>query len=169
MAELGVDMILTGDDFGTQRGMMVSPELWRKYFKPRMRSLFLELKRIRPELKIAYHSCGTILPIIPDLVEIGLDVLNPIQPAALGMDLGALKKEYGRELAFFGGVDEQQVLPFGTPAEVEEEVQLRIKQAGADGGFILAPSHNIQPDTPLANILAFFNAARKHGKYPLAM
>jgi len=167
LVELGVDMVWAGDDFGTQRGMLVSPDLWRRFFKPRMQRLFRALKAVNPAVKIAYHSCGSILPIIPDLIEIGLDVLNPIQPKAQGMDLGALKKAYGRELAFFGGVDEQEVLPFGSPEEVEAEVRLRIRQAGAGGGFILGPAHNIQPDTPLQNVRAFFRAAREHGTYPL--
>jgi len=167
LVELGVDMVWAGDDFGTQRGMLVSPDLWRRFFKPRMQRLFRALKAVNPAVKIAYHSCGSILPIIPDLIEIGLDVLNPIQPKAQGMDLGALKKAYGRELAFFGGVDEQEVLPFGSPEAGEAEVRLRIRQAGAGGGFILGPAHNIQPDTPLQNVRAFFRAAREHGTYPL--
>jgi len=167
MVRLGADMIWTGDDFGTQRAMLVSPELWRKHFKPRMRCLFRALKATNPKVKIAYHSCGSILPIIPDLIDIGLEVLNPIQPGAQGMDLGRLKGEYGQRLAFFGGVDEQTILPFGTPDQVAEEVRLRVRQAAAGGGFIIAPAHNIQPDTPLANIHAFFEAVRRWGRYPL--
>lgn len=167
MVELGVNMIWTGDDFGTQKGMMISPELWRKIFKPRMHYIFKELKIANPKIKIAYHSCGSILPIIPDLIEIGLDVLNPIQPQAKGMDLGKLKKEFGDKLVFFGGVDEQRVLPFGNTKEVEEEVKLRIAQAGNRGGFIIAPAHNIQPDTPLKNIYIYFKAIKKYGTYPL--
>lgn len=167
MVELGVDMIWTGDDFGTQKGMMISPRLWRKVFKPRMEYIFKELKKINPKVKIAYHSCGSILPIIPDLIEIGLDVLNPVQPQAKGMDLGRLKQEFGDKLVFFGGVDEQRVLPFGNTQEIEEEVKLRIAQAGKGGGFIIAPAHNIQPDTPLQNIYAYFEAIKKYGTYPL--
>ncbi|GAI13203.1 unnamed protein product, partial [marine sediment metagenome] len=142
MVELGVDMICTGDDFGTQKGMMISPELWGRVFKPRMQYVFEELRRIDPTIKIAYHSCGSILPIIPDLIEIGLDVFNPIQPRAKNMDLGKLKKKFEDRLIFFGGVDEQRVLPFGNTGQVKEEVKLRIAQAGKKGGFIIAPSHN---------------------------
>jgi uroporphyrinogen decarboxylase len=167
MVELGVDVIWAGDDFGTQQGMMISPELWRKHFKPRMKELFNTLKKTNPKVKIAYHSCGGIMPIVPDLVEIGLEILNPIQPTAKDMDLGALKKTYGNKLAFFGGVDMQNVLPFGTVKEVQEEVKLRIRQAGYGGGFVIAPAHNIQPDTPSENIYAFFNAVKKFGSYPL--
>ncbi len=167
MVELGIDMIWTGDDFGTQKGMMISPAFWRRIFKPRMYNIFKQLKGINPKIKVAYHSCGSILPIIPDLIEIGVEVLNPIQPQAEGMNLGKFKKEFGDKLAFFGGVDEQKVLPFGTTKEVEEEVKLRIAQAGKGGGFIIAPSHNIQPDTPLENIYTYFKAIKKYGTYPL--
>jgi len=132
-----------------------------------VRCLFQALKAANPKVKLAYHSCGSILPIIPDLIDIGLEVLNPIQPGAQGMDLGRLKGEYGQRLAFFGGVDEQTILPFGTPDQVAEEVRLRVRQAAAGGGFIIAPAHNIQPDTPLANIHAFFEAVRRWGRYPL--
>ncbi len=156
MIELGVDMIWTGDDFGTQTGMLLSPNLWRSVFKPRMAYLFESFKKANPEVKIAYHSDGSITPIIPDLIEIGMEVLNPIQPGARGIDLGALKSEYGEVLAFFGGVDEQEVLPFGDARRVREEVRLRIDQAATNGGFIIAPAHNIQPDTPLENVYAFF-------------
>lgn len=167
MIELGVDMIWTGDDFGTQKGMMISPNLWREVFKPRMQHLFKELKRMNPKVEMAYHSCGSIVSIIPDLIEIGVDVLNPIQPQAKGMELGRLKRKFGDKLVFFGGVDEQKILPFGSVQEVEEEVKLRVAQAGEGGGFIIAPAHNIQPDTPLQNIYAYFEAVKKYGTYPI--
>jgi len=168
MLDLGVDMLWTGDDFGTQEGMMISPQLWRRIFKPRMHYIFKEFKKTDPGVKIAYHSCGSISPIIPDLIEIGLEVLNPIQPRAKGMNLAKLKKEFGDKLVFFGGVDEQRILPFGSPEQVEEEVRLRVTQAGKGGGFIIAPSHNIQPDTPLENVYTYFNAIKKYGTYPLS-
>lgn len=166
MVGLGVDVVWLGDDFGTQKGMMIRPELWRKVFKPRMHYIFKELKRMNPEIKIAYHSCGSIVTIIPDLMEIGLDILNPIQPQANGMNLAELKKKFGDKLVFFGGVDEQRVLPFGNTKDIEEEVKLRIAQAGKGGGFIIAPVHNIQVDTPIENIYAYFRAIKKHGSYP---
>ncbi len=167
MVGLGADMIWAGDDFGTQKGMMISPELWRRVFKPRMKYIIEELKKQNPEVKIAYHSCGSIRPIISDLIEVGVDVLNPIQPQARDMNLRELKKECGDELVFFGGVDEQRVLPFGNTKEVRGEVKLRIAQAGREGGFIIAPSHNIQPDTPLKNIYAYFEAIKEYGIYPI--
>lgn len=167
MVELGVDVLWAGDDFGTQKGMLIAPDFWRTHFKPRYAYLFKSWKRVNPDLKIAYHSCGSIVPIIPDLVEIGVDILNPVQPQAAGMDLSMLKKQWHGKLCLFGGVDEQQVLPFGSPEEVKEEVRRRIQEAGRGGGFIIAPSHNIQPDTPLDNIFAYFEAIREWGKYPL--
>jgi uroporphyrinogen decarboxylase len=165
MVELGVDVVITGDDFGTQNAMLISPELWRKIFKPRMKWLFNRFKKINPDIKIAYHSCGHIIPIIPDLIEIGLDILNPIQPRAKGMDLEKIKEDFGDDLVLFGGVDEQYTLPFGTVKDVEDEVKKRMCQAASGGGFIIAPAHNIQPDTPLENILAYFNAVKKYGIY----
>lgn len=167
LIELGVDVLWAGDDFGTQRGMLLAPDFWRKYLKPRYEYLFGEWKKLNPDLKLAYHSCGSIVPIIPDLVAIGVDILNPIQPQAYGMSLGILKKQWYGKLCLFGGVDEQSVLPFGTPEDVKEEVKRRIIEAGAGGGFIIAPSHNIQPDTPVENVLAYFEAIKEFGTYPL--
>ena len=109
LVEMGVDMIWTGDDVGSQHGMMISPRSWRRFLKPRMAEFFSALKAINPAVKIAYHSDGNIEPIIPELIEIGLDVLNPIQPAS--MDPVKLKKQYGDKLCFWGTVDEQHTLP----------------------------------------------------------
>ena len=125
--------------------------------------MFEEFRKVRPGIKIAWHSCGSILPIIPDFIEIGLDILNPIQPRAFGMDPVFLKKTYGNDLVFFGGIDVQHLLPFGTPGEIRDEVRRRIDILGKDGGYILAPAHNIQHDTPPENIFAFFNAAIDQG------
>ena len=159
LINMGVDILWCGDDFGSQQGMIMDPETWRSVFKPRIKYMFEEFRKVKPGIKIAWHSCGSILPIIPDFIEIGLDILNPIQPQAFGMDPVFLKKTYGNNLVFFGGIDVQHLLPFGTPGEIRDEVHRRIDILGKDGGYILAPAHNIQPDTPLENILAFFNAA----------
>jgi uroporphyrinogen decarboxylase len=152
LTEMGVDMIWTGDDFGTQHGMVISPATWREFFKPRMAEFFSSLKSINPDIKIAYHSDGKIEPIIPDLIEIGLDVLNPIQPAC--MDPGKIKKQYGDKLCFWGTIDEQYTLPFGTPMDVRKEIAARIKTVGRNGGLILGPTHHVQLDTPLENFHA---------------
>ncbi len=161
LVELGVDIIWTGDDVGNQNGMMMSPDLWRDVFKPRMAYVFQILKKVNPELKIAYHSCGSILPIIPDLIEIGLDILNPIQPNAAGMDAKFLKDTYGDQLSFFGGIDIQNLLPNGSPEEVKSVVKEKATLLGKRGGYILAPAHNIQPDTPLNNIFALYEAVKE--------
>jgi uroporphyrinogen decarboxylase len=166
LASMGVDIIWTGDDMGGQNGMLISPELWRKYFKPRMAKLYSELKLINPDLKIAYHSDGSIYPIIDELVEIGLDILNPVQPKC--MDPYYLKKRYGKDLTLWGSIDIQETLPFGTPEEVENEVKDRIKNIGPGGGFIISPTHHVQMDTSLKNFFSFWNSVEKYGKYPIS-
>ena len=113
LVEMGVDMIWIGDDVGSQRSMLISPRHWRKFLKPRMANFISSLKAINPAIKVAYHSDGDIRAIIPELIEIGLDVLNPIQPAC--MDPAELKRLYGDRLCFWGSIDEQETLPFGTP------------------------------------------------------
>ena len=155
LVQLGVDMIWLGDDVGGQKTMLISPAHWRKFLKPRFASMISELKQINPNLKVAYHSDGAIEPIIPELIEIGLDVLNPIQPAC--MDPAKLKKQYGKNLCFWGSIDEQNTLPFGTPAEVEAEVLRRLLTIGKEGGLIIGPTHNVQLDTPLENFWAMIN------------
>jgi uroporphyrinogen decarboxylase len=155
LVELGVDMIWTGDDVGAQNGMLISPRMWRDYLKPRMATFIAELKRLNPQVKVAYHSDGNIYPIIPDLIEIGLDVLNPIQPACL--DPARLKREFGDRLCFWGSIDEQHTLPFGDPASVRSEVIERLRTLGQDGGLILGPTHHVQLDTPLENFWAMVN------------
>jgi uroporphyrinogen decarboxylase len=155
LVALGVDMIQTGDDMGSQKAMLISPKLWREYFKPRMAEFISELKAINPSVKVAYHSDGDVEPIIPELIEIGLDVLNPIQPAS--MDPTQIKRKYGDRLCFWGTIDEQHTLPFGTPKEVAKEVRDRLANVGYDGGLILAPTHHVQLDTPLENFWAMVN------------
>jgi uroporphyrinogen decarboxylase len=161
LIDLGVDIILFGDDMGDQNGMMISPAMWRSIFKPRMLHIFQTVKKLNPDIQIAYHSCGSILPIIPDLIEIGLDILNPLQPLAAGMDAKYLKSTYGEKLSFYGAIDIQNLLPRGSPREIKKTVKDKIAILGRGGGYIVAPAHNIQPDTPLENIFAFFEAARE--------
>lgn len=155
LAGMGVDMIWTGDDVGMQTGMLISPKLWRRFFKPRMTGFIAALKAINPRIKVAYHSDGNIQAIIPDLIEIGLDVLNPVQPAC--MDPEKLKRAYGDRLCFWGSIDEQHTLPFGAPQDVCDEVVRRIKTLGRQGGLILGPTHHVQLDTPMENFWAMVN------------
>ena len=164
LVRAGVDMIWLGDDVGYQQGMLMSPRHWRRFLKPRMAHIIERLKAINPDVKVAYHTDGCVYAIIPELAEIGLDVLNPIQPAA--MDPVRLKREYGDCLSFWGSMDEQYTLPFGTPEEVRQEVLDRVATLGADGGLILAPTHHVQLDTPLENFWAMVEAVTGHGRVP---
>jgi uroporphyrinogen decarboxylase len=159
LVELGVDMIWIGDDVGAQESMLISPESWRYFFKPRLAQFIATLKTMNPDLKLAYHSDGAILPIIPDLIEIGVDVLNPVQPGS--MDPVEIKKKFGHNLCFWGSIDEQYTLPFGTPGEVEQEVRTRLKTLGKNGGLILGPTHHVQLDTPLENFWAMVETVTK--------
>lgn len=153
-----LDWLWTGDDVGGQASMMISPELWREMLKPHLKEIF-DVGRKR-DLWIAYHSCGAIRPIIPDLIEIGLDVLNPIQRNCPGMDPYELKKEFGGELTFMGGLDTQYLVPNGTSEEVYKETLNLIEGMTVDGGsYILAASHTIPPETPVENIFAMYSAA----------
>lgn len=152
LVEMGVDMVWTGDDFGSQYEMLISPKMWRKYFKWRMANLIGELKAINPDVKVAYHSDGDIRRIIPELIEIGLDVLNPIQPSS--MNPAEIKSLFGDRLCFWGTIDEQHTLPFGSPEDIQYEVIERLETIGRQGGLILAPTHHVQLDTPLDNFWA---------------
>jgi uroporphyrinogen decarboxylase len=156
LVERGVDMVWLGDDIGGQNSMLMSPKMWRRFFKPRMAQLIASLRVINPAIKIAYHTDGVIYPVIPDLIEIGVDVLNPVQPMA--MDPVKLKNEYGKDLCFWGSIDIQQTLPFGTPQEVRMEILTRLKTIGRGGGLLIGPTHNVQLDTPLENFWAMVEA-----------
>lgn len=149
-----VDGVYLGDDFGTQNGLVISPEMWRKYIKPRYKKLISIIKSYG--LKYCHHSCGGIKPIIPDMIELGVDVLNPIQPRATGMDPAILGEEFGKDIAFYGGIDEQRTLPCGTVEDIKNEVLQRMQTLGKYNGYIVAPSHAFQPDTPIENIIAVY-------------
>ena len=166
LIDLGVDIIYIGDDVGMQTGMMISPELWRKFLKPRYDYLFRKWKNINKNIIFALHSDGYIEPIIGDLVEIGLDILNPVQPGT--MNDYELKRKFGDKLSFWGGINVQKTIPFGTPEDVIDEVRNRIEVFGEDGGFIISPSHNVQPNTrSIDNTFIYYWACKKYGKYNL--
>lgn len=159
-----VDVVLCGDDIATQKGPTISLELYRRYIKPRQRKLYDMIKR-RTNAKLFYHSCGSVYAFIPDLIDIGIDVLNPLQVSAEGMNSKRLKKEFGKEITFWGGIDTQRVLPCGSPGEVEGEVKRRLNDLAPGGGYVLGAVHNIQADVPPENVVALFEAAQKHGCY----
>ncbi|MFB0563412.1 MAG: uroporphyrinogen decarboxylase family protein [Candidatus Lokiarchaeia archaeon] len=159
-----IDFAELGDDLGTQQAPFVSPEEYKKFMKPYHKGLIDRVKSVT-DAKIYFHSCGAIFPIIKHLIDIGVEVLNPIQPLAKGMDAESLKKTYGDRITFCGGIDDQHLLPNGTPEEVKAEVKRVIEILGKNGGYILAPSHNLQGDVPPQNIVAMLDAALKYGKY----
>jgi uroporphyrinogen decarboxylase len=153
-----LDWLWTGDDVGGQQSMIVSPQRWREMIKPLLREI-VEVGRDHG-LWVAYHSCGAIRPIIPDLVEIGVDVLNPVQGTCPNMEPAELAREFGSRLAFMGGIDTQHLLPFGTRQEVFDATRSLIEAMAAGGaGYILAASHAVPPETPLENIFALYGAA----------
>lgn len=152
----GADIIWTGDDWGTQQGMLISPEMWRAEIKPVVAKLWSGIKSYRKDVIIAHHSCGAISPIIPDLIKMGLDILNPIQPNVPGMEPSSLAEKFGRNLSFLGGIDTQSLLCKATPEEVENAARSVMATFGT--GYILSPAHRIH-DVPFKNIQALFRAA----------
>jgi uroporphyrinogen decarboxylase len=160
MIELGADVLWCGDDFGTQQSQIMDIETFRKYFKPRIKQMFSEFKKVNPNIKLAWHSCGAFGPFISDFLEIGLDIVNPLQPLATGMEPELLTKEFGDDLVFFGGICVQDLLPNKTPDEIRREIHRRNNIFGNSSGYIVAPAHNIQDDTSVENILAFFDGAK---------
>ena len=165
LVELGVDSVWTGDDFGSQTGMLISPRMWREIFKPRFAELFAELKAANPEVLVMYHSDGAIAPILDDLVEIGMDVFNPVQPNVPGHEPQALKARLGDRLSFWGAIDQQHLLPNGTPDEIEQDVAHKIDILGAGGGYMCSPAHIVQADTSMENVEAFIRAVQTHRVY----
>ena len=152
-----LDWLWTGDDVGSQQAMIMSPACWRERIGPRLARV-VEVGTAQG-LWTAYHSCGAIRPIIPDLIAMGVQVLNPVQCGCPGMDPLELKREFGRDLAFMGGVDTQELLPNGTVDQVRRETERLLAGMTAGGGYILAASHTVPPETPLENIFAMYEAA----------
>jgi uroporphyrinogen decarboxylase len=162
-----VMIVSEADDLASQNAMLVSPAVYRKMVKPRHARLFSFIKkRAATDVKIFYHSCGAVSPLIPDLIEAGIDILNPVQVSAANMNTRELKRQFGGEITFYGGgVDTQHVLPRGTCQEVRDEVRRRIDDLASGGGFIFTTVHNIQADVPPENIMAMWETLREHGRY----
>jgi len=152
------------DDVCGQNGWLIAPDIYRKVIKPRQHRLVEAIKR-RTDAKIYYHSCGAVFDLIPDLIELGFDILNPVQVSARGMDTKRLKEVYGKDITFWGGVDTQRVLPFGKPEDVVDEVKRRIDDLAPGGGFVFGTVHNIQAFVPPENVVAAFETAIAHGQY----
>ena len=162
-----VDVIITGDDLGSQSAPLISPRMYRSLVKPFHAELMSAIKQ-RTKARIFYHSDGNIYPLLRDLIDIGVDIINPVQVSAGSMgDTARLKKEFGDTLSFCGAIDTQDVLPHGTPDDVRSEVRRRIHDLAPGGGYILASVHCIQPDVPPENVVAMFDEAIVAGRYPL--
>lgn len=159
-AKAGVDILLLGDDVATQLNMMINPELWRMFIKPRLAKIIQRVKNIKPDILVFYHGDGNMSKIIPDIIEIGVDILNPIQPEC--MDPIEIKKIYGDRLSFWGTVGTQTTMPFGTPAEVKAVCRKMIDEVGKGGGLVLAPTHVIEPEVPWENIEAFVETVKNY-------
>lgn len=171
MDEVGpyVQIAYVTDDLGTQTSLLLSPKLYRKRVKPYHTQLHQHIKSCA-DVKLMMHTDGAVLPLIDDLIETGADILNPVQTSTQGMeDTAALKERFGDRIAFHGAMDVQQMMPNATPEELRWEIARRMTDLGHDGGYIIAPCHNIGHDIPPANTLAFFEAVREMGRYPLAL
>jgi uroporphyrinogen decarboxylase len=152
LEELGdvVDIAGEGDDYGTQQSQLISPDQFREYYKPHFMRVLSFIKKKAPHIKLMFHSCGNVRPLIPDFIELGVDVLNPVHINATGMEPVQLKKDFGNEICFWGGgVDTQKVLPSGTIQDVKDDVHRNIEALATGGGFVFATVHNIQAEVPL--------------------
>jgi uroporphyrinogen decarboxylase len=163
---------LSGEDLGMQDRPMFSPQMWQEILRPILRRRWQAARRALDQhgashVKLMLHSDGAIRPFIPDLIEDGIEILDPVQIQCPGMEPDKLKRDFGAQLTFHGAIESQHVLPFGTVADVEAEVIRCLHSLGPGGGFIMAPVHNVQPDVPPENLVALFQAARKYGRYPL--
>ena len=162
IAAAGADSLQTADDVGTQRGLMMNPQMWRQWLKPRLARVIAAARQVKPEIHVFYHSDGDIGEIVEDLIETGVDVLNPVQPEC--MDPAQMKRRYGDRLAFWGTVGTQTTFPFATPQQMRQVVRERIETVGAGGGLLIAPTHVLEPDVPWENVVAFVEAVHEYGR-----
>ena len=161
-----ISVVSEADDLGSQAATIMDPRLIRRMIIPRFKTIFAHVKKRLPNVKIFMHSCGAIRGLIPDLIEAGMDILNPVQFTAAGMDLAGLKRDFGGVLTFWGGgVDTQSTLNHGTPEQVADEVKRILDIMAPGGGFVFAPVHNIQDDVPPENFWAMWDTMQEHGKY----
>jgi len=163
-AAAGTDIVWIGDDLGTQRSLVMSPAMYRQWYRPRHRRIVDHVRSIRGDVKIAFHCCGHVTPLIRDLIEIGIDILEAVQAEC--MDIGQLKREFGREITFWGGVGAQSVLARTTPEQVAAGVQRTLCLMASGGGYIAAPCHTLTEEVPWSSIVAFHQAVKAYGAYP---
>jgi uroporphyrinogen decarboxylase len=161
-----VDVVAYADDYGTQQSQLISPTMFRKQLKPRVQILFERIKQLAPHTKQFFHSCGSVRPLIPDYIEIGTEILNPVHIRAQGMDPAALKRDFGKDIVFWGGgIDTQAVLPHGSPQAVKDDVRRNIEALAPGGGYVFNTVHNIQADVPPENVIAMWEALQEYGVY----
>ena len=165
LVKAGVDAIWLGEDLGSQTSTLISPEIWRNLFKPRHKRIIEKLKHENPDIIIIMHSDGAVAPLIDDFIEIGVDVYNPIQPNVAGSDPQELKNKYGDRICFFGGIDQQSLLPSGDVGKICEEIRQRMQILGKDKGYLLAPAHIVQADVSTKTVKEMIKAAIKYGNY----
>jgi uroporphyrinogen decarboxylase len=159
LVQAGVDAIWLGEDLGSQISTLISPEMWRDLFKPRHQRIIEKLKSLNPELLIIMHSDGAVAPLLDDFIDMGIHIYNPVQPNVTGSDPAELMKKYGGRICFFGGIDQQQLLPRGNIGEIEKEMRLRAAVFGKNGGYLMAPAHIIQADVAPETVEAMLRIA----------
>lgn len=166
LTEVGpyVDIVEMAEDFGTQSSLLISPETFREYIKPRYKEIISLIRELAPNAKISHHSCGAVSKLIPEFIDLGIDILDPIQISATGMEPEKLKDLYGKDLVFHGAIDIQRALP-GSLDDVRNEVRTRIKELAKGGGYIISPTNHIQNDTPPENVIELYKFAKEIGKY----
>jgi uroporphyrinogen decarboxylase len=161
-----VDILGEGDDYGTQESQLISPDQFQENYKPHFTRILNHIKKKSPKIKILFHSCGNVRPIIPDLIEMGVDILNPVHINASGMEPHQLKKDFGKSLVFWGGgIDTQQVLPGGSEQEIMDHVKENLDALAPGGGYVFCTVHNIQSDVPAGNIMAMLDSFDKNRNY----
>ncbi len=168
LAELGdvVDVVVENDDYGTQQSQLISHEQFRQFLRPHLKRVFAAIKQVAPNVRLFFHSCGNVRPFLPDFIEDGVDILNPVHTSAQGMEPVALKRDFGDAITFWGGgVETQSVLPNGTPEEVREDVKRNVEALAPGGGYLFNTVHNIQSEVPPENIVAMWEALQEFGRY----
>lgn len=162
-----LDVVIQGGDLGSQQTTLMSPQHYRQFIKPRQAQTIEKIKS-HTSAKVFYHTCGAVSSIVSDFIEIGVDILNPVQVRATGMEAEKLKKEFGGKIAFWGGIDSQHVLPTGSVEDVETEVRHLLREMAPGGGLVACAVHNIQADVSPENVLALFDSVREFGRYPIS-
>jgi uroporphyrinogen decarboxylase len=158
-AEAGADFIRLGDDVANQRTLMFSIDMWRHFIKPRWAKVIAEARKIKTDIAVWYHSDGNIMSIVPELIEIGVDILNPVQPEC--MDIMEVKRKFGRQIVIDGAIGTQSVMPFGSAEDVRKAVRNVKEVLGYDGALIISPTHVLEPEVPISNVEAFFDECKK--------